>query len=79
MPLSVRFRTDSAMTPMILSEEHKAVLLVVIGHRQKGGVSKRRVGEILGLIVVLLMTVGVWQGVNIWNSELQMPDWLRKL
>ena len=34
---------------MILSEEHKAVLLVVIGYRQKGGVSKRRVGEILGL------------------------------
>jgi hypothetical protein len=34
---------------MILSEEHKAVLLVVIGYNQKGGVSKRRVGEILGL------------------------------
>jgi hypothetical protein len=33
----------------ILSEEHKAVLLVVIGYRQKGGVSKRRMGEILGL------------------------------
>jgi hypothetical protein len=33
----------------ILSEEHKAVLLVVIGYRQKGGVSKSRVGEILGL------------------------------
>ena len=33
----------------ILSEEHKAVLLVVIGYRQKGGVSKTRVGEILGL------------------------------
>jgi chromosome segregation and condensation protein ScpB len=32
-----------------LSEEHKAVLLVVIGYRQKGGVSKSRVGEILGL------------------------------
>jgi chromosome segregation and condensation protein ScpB len=31
-----------------LSEEHKAVLLVVIGYRQKGGVSKSRVGEILG-------------------------------
>jgi chromosome segregation and condensation protein ScpB len=31
------------------SEEHKAVLLVVIGYRRKGGVSKRRVGEILGL------------------------------
>src|ERR1700759_2540346 len=33
----------------VLSEEHKAVLLVVIGYRQKGGVSKTRVGDILGL------------------------------
>ena len=33
----------------ILSEEHKAVFLVVIGYRQRGGVSKTRVGEILGL------------------------------
>ena len=33
----------------ILSEEHRAVLLVIIGYRQKGGVSKARVGEILGL------------------------------
>jgi hypothetical protein len=33
----------------ILSEEHKAVLLVVMGYRQKGGVSRSRVGEILGL------------------------------
>jgi chromosome segregation and condensation protein ScpB len=32
-----------------LSDEHKAVLLVVIGHRRKGGISKTRVGEILGL------------------------------
>ena len=32
-----------------LTEEHKAVLLVVIGYRRKGGVSKTRVGEILGL------------------------------
>jgi chromosome segregation and condensation protein ScpB len=32
-----------------ISEEHKAVLLVVIGYRKKGGVSKSRVGEILGL------------------------------
>jgi hypothetical protein len=30
-----------------LSEERKAVLLVVIGYLQKGGVSKTRVGEIL--------------------------------
>ena len=33
----------------ILSEEHKAVLLVTIGYRRKGGVSKTRVGEILRL------------------------------
>ena len=32
-----------------LSEEHKAVLLVVIGYRRKGGVSKTRIGEILKL------------------------------
>jgi hypothetical protein len=32
-----------------LSDEHKAVLLVVIGHRRKGGVSKTRVAEILRL------------------------------
>ena len=33
--------------PGRLSDEHKAVLLVVIGHRRKGGVSKTRVGELL--------------------------------
>ena len=32
-----------------LSQGHKAVLLVVIGHRRKGGVSKTRIAEILGL------------------------------
>jgi hypothetical protein len=32
-----------------LSDEHKAVLLVVFGHRRKGGVSRTRIGEILGL------------------------------
>ena len=35
--------------PGRLSDDHKAVLLVVIGHRRKGGVSKTRIGEILGL------------------------------
>jgi hypothetical protein len=35
--------------PGQLSDEHKAVLLVVIGHRRKGGVSKTRLGELLGL------------------------------
>ena len=32
-----------------LTDEHKAVLLVVIGYRRKGGVSKTRIGEILEL------------------------------
>ena len=32
-----------------LTDEHKAVLLVTIGHRRKGGVSKTRIGEILRL------------------------------
>jgi len=35
--------------PGQLSDQDKAVLLVVIGHRRKGGVSKTRIGEILGL------------------------------
>jgi chromosome segregation and condensation protein ScpB len=33
----------------ILTDEHKAVLLVVIGYRHKGGVSRTRIAEILGL------------------------------
>ena len=32
-----------------LTETHKAVLLVVIGHRRKGGVSRSRISEILRL------------------------------
>jgi hypothetical protein len=44
------------------SEEHKAVLLVVIGHRRKGGVSKARVGEILGLDASLLLDDLLRQG-----------------
>ncbi|MBV8175841.1 MAG: hypothetical protein JO151_14945 [Verrucomicrobia bacterium] len=35
-----------------LSQEHKAVLLVVLGHRRKGGVSKTRIEEILKLDAV---------------------------
>jgi hypothetical protein len=37
------------ITSGTLSDEHKAVLLVVIGYRHKGGVSKTRIGEILKL------------------------------
>jgi chromosome segregation and condensation protein ScpB len=62
--------------PKILSEEHKAVLLVVIGYRQKGGVSKSRVGEILGLeassILDDLLSFGLIycdpsRGLNFWR------------
>jgi alpha/beta hydrolase fold len=42
-------QTASLKEAKTLSEEHKAVLLVTIGYRRKGGVSKTRVGEILGL------------------------------
>jgi hypothetical protein len=41
-----RLPTSSAGS---LTDEQKAVLLVVIGHRRKGGVSKTRIGEILCL------------------------------
>jgi hypothetical protein len=49
----------------ILSEEHKAVLLVTIGYRQKGGVSKTRVGEILGLEASSIMDDLLSQGVDL--------------
>jgi chromosome segregation and condensation protein ScpB len=35
------------ISPDTLTDEHKAVLLVVIGYRHKGGVSKTRIGDIL--------------------------------
>ena len=38
-----------------LTEEAKAVLLVVIGYRKKGGVSRTRIGEILGLEAALYL------------------------
>jgi len=47
--LSASFWRQRAPLKEILSEEHKAVLLVTIGYRRKRGVSKTRVGEILGL------------------------------
>ena len=75
MPLSVRFRTDSAMTPMILSEEDKAVLLVVIGHRQKGGVSKRRVGEILGLDASSILDDLLSQGLIYCDPSRELNFW----
>jgi len=56
----------------ILSEEHKAVLLVVIGYRRKGGVSKTRVGEILGLEASSYLD-------DLWRQELIYSDPSREL
>jgi hypothetical protein len=40
---------DVRSPPFPLTNEHKAVLLIVIGHRRKGGVSKTCIGEIFSL------------------------------
>ena len=47
-----------------MTDGDKCLVLMVIG---------------VTLVVVALITIGVWQGVNIWNSELEMPEWLRRL
>ena len=46
-----------------MTDADKCLVLMVIG---------------VSLICIALMTIGVWQGVNIWNNELEMPEWLRK-
>ena len=59
----------------ILSEEHKAVLLVVIGYRQKGGVSKRRVGEILGLDASSILDDLLRQGLIYCDPPRELNFW----
>jgi chromosome segregation and condensation protein ScpB len=59
----------------ILSEEHKAVLLVVIGHRRKGGVSKARVGEILGLDASLYLDDLLSQGLIYCDPSRKLNFW----
>ena len=58
-----------------LSEEHKAVLLVFIGHRQKGGVSKARVGEILGLEASLYLDDLLSQGLIYCDPSRELNFW----
>jgi hypothetical protein len=55
-----------------LSEAHQAVLLVVIGHRRKGGISKTRIGEILNLDPSPLLD-------DLSNQELVYADPSREL
>ena len=59
----------------ILSEEHKAVLLVTIGYRRKGGVSKARVGEILGLDASSLLDDLLSQGLIYCDSSRELNFW----
>jgi chromosome segregation and condensation protein ScpB len=59
----------------ILSEEHKAVLLVVIGHRRKGGVSKARVGEILGLDASSILDDLLSQGLIYCDPSRELNFW----
>jgi chromosome segregation and condensation protein ScpB len=59
----------------ILSEEHKAVLLVVIGYRQKGGVSKSRVGEILGLEASFYLDDLLRQGLIYCDPSRELNFW----
>jgi chromosome segregation and condensation protein ScpB len=58
-----------------LSEEHKAVLLVVIGYRQKGGVSKTRVGEILGLEASSILDDLLSQGLVYCDPSRELNFW----
>jgi chromosome segregation and condensation protein ScpB len=59
----------------ILSEEHKAVLLVTIGYRRKGGVSKARVGEILGLEVSPYLDDLLSQGLIYCDPSREVNFW----
>jgi chromosome segregation and condensation protein ScpB len=59
----------------ILSEEHKAVLLVTIGYRQKGGVSKTRVGEILGLDASSILDDLLSQGLIYCDPSSEVNFW----
>jgi chromosome segregation and condensation protein ScpB len=59
----------------MLSEEHKAVLLVTIGYRQKGGVSKTRVGEILGLDASSILDDLLSQGLVYCDPSRELNFW----
>jgi len=59
-----------------LTDEHKAVLLVVIGHRRKGGVSRTRIGEILGLEAAPLLE-DLWKNGLVYTAPGKELNWWR--
>jgi hypothetical protein len=58
-----------------LSEEHKAVLLVVIGYRRKGGVPKARVGEILQMDAALYLDDLLNEGLIYCDPSRELNFW----
>jgi hypothetical protein len=58
-----------------LSEEHKAVLLVIIDYCRKGGVSKTRVGEILGLDASSILDDLLSQGLIYCDPSRELSFW----
>src|SRR5277367_1131916 len=68
-------RETEVLHAMLTSEEHKAVLLVTIGYRQKGGVSKRRVGEILGLDASSILDDLLSQGLIYCDPSRELNFW----
>ena len=59
-----------------LTDEHKAVLLVVIGYRRKGGVSRTRIGEILGLEAAPVLQ-DLWKNGLVYTAPGKELNWWR--
>ena len=68
-------RETEVLHAMLTSEEHKAVLLVTIGYRQKGEVSKTRVGEILGLDASPILDDLLSQGLIYCDPSRELNFW----
>ena len=59
-----------------LSDEHKAVLLIVIGHRRKGGVSRTRISEILRVDASNYLN-DLWKRQLIYSAPGKELNWWR--
>jgi hypothetical protein len=71
--LLTRTRKLPAKGPLL--EEHKAVLLVILGHRRKGGVSKTRIAEILKLDPSPLLNDLLVQGLVYCDPSRELNFW----
>jgi hypothetical protein len=64
------------ISSVTLTDDHKAVLLVVFGHRRKGGVSRTRIGEILGLEAAPLLE-DLWKNGLVYTAPGKELNWWR--